>query len=82
MLDNWTINYFIAVAIKQTLPSTLSLVQYANTMIGLMNIGSCPPGTPLINGAIFDEESWVDEDYVPLVDLVHQRIATHPLHQQ
>ena len=50
MIDNWTINYFIAVAIKQTLPSTSSLVQYANTMIGLMNGESGPPGTALTSG--------------------------------
>ena len=31
---------------------------------------------------LFDEESWAGVDYAPLVDLVHQRIATHPLHQQ
>ena len=31
---------------------------------------------------LFDGESWADKDYALLVDLVHQRIATHPLHQQ
>ena len=48
MLDNWTINYYIAVSIKQTLSSTLILVQYANTMIGLMNMCSGHPWTTLI----------------------------------
>ena len=50
MLDNRAINYFIAFAIKQIMPSTSSLVQYANTMIGLMTVGSGPPRTTLING--------------------------------
>ena len=31
---------------------------------------------------LFDNDSWEGVDYTPLVDLVHQRIATHPLHQQ
>ena len=31
---------------------------------------------------LFDEESWAVVNYTRLVDLVHQRIATHPLHQQ
>ena len=31
---------------------------------------------------LFDEDSWAGVDYTPLVDLVHQWIATHPLHQQ
>ena len=48
-LDNWTINYFIAVAIKQSMPSTSSLSQYACTLIGLMNTATAsgPPGTKL-----------------------------------
>ena len=50
MIDNWIINYFIAVAIKQTLSSSSSLVQYTNTMIGLVNVGSGPPGTTLTSG--------------------------------
>ena len=49
-LDNWSIIYFIAVAIKQSMPSTSSLSQYACTLIGLMNIGSGPPGSTLKEG--------------------------------
>ena len=49
-LDNWTIIYFIAVAIKQTLPSTSSLSQYASTFIGLMNTASGPPRAKLSEG--------------------------------
>ena len=50
LLDNWTINYFIAVAIKQSMPSTSALSQYACTLIGLMNVASGPPGTILKEG--------------------------------
>ena len=31
---------------------------------------------------LFDEESWTDEEYVYLVNIVHQRIATCSLRQQ
>ena len=31
---------------------------------------------------LFDNDSWKGVDYTPLVDLVRQRIANHPLHQQ
>ena len=41
------INYFIAVAIKQTMPSTSSLSQYACTLLGLMNTASGLPGSKL-----------------------------------
>ena len=49
-LDNWTIIYFIAAAIKQTLPRSSSLSQYACTLIRLMNAGSGPPSTQLKEG--------------------------------
>ena len=49
-LDNWTHIYFIAVAIKQSTPSTSSLSQYTCTLIDLMNMGSGTPGTNVDKG--------------------------------
>ena len=51
-ISNWTIIYFIAVALKQSRPSTSSLVQYASTLLGLMNTGSGPPGTKVTDGQV------------------------------
>ena len=48
--DNWVLNYFIAVAIKQTQKPNSCLSQYASTLLGLMNVGSGPPGTQLKKG--------------------------------
>ena len=39
-VDNWTIIYFISVAIEEPRPSISSLDQYSCTLIGLMNTGS------------------------------------------
>ena len=45
-LDNWTINHFIAVAIKQAMPASSGLSQYACTLIGSpgakLSKGQCP----------------------------------------
>ena len=49
-LDNWSINYFIAVVIKQSTPSNSALSQYACTLIGQMNVASGPSGTMLKEG--------------------------------
>ena len=36
LIDNWTVIYFIAVAIKQSQPSSFSPAQHACTLIGLI----------------------------------------------
>ena len=49
-IDNWTIVYFIALAIKQSRPSSSSLHKYSCTLLGLMNLGSGPAGTQVRRG--------------------------------
>ena len=51
-IENWTIVYFIALDIKQSRPSTSSLHKYSCTPLGLMNLGSGPPGTQVRRGQV------------------------------